>query len=90
MLKIIREFVRWFWTLLFLPFHLPHLVVYFAVGGAKKLINLDMQRYREHFNNRYPNALYLLYLITTDRYYRQIYYARIGPIASILIGWYHF
>lgn len=89
MLKIIREFVRWFWTLLFLPFHLPHLVVYFAMGGAKKLINLDMQRYREHFNNRYPNALYLLYLITTDRYYRQIYYARIGPIASILIGWYH-
>ena len=53
------------------------------------MINSDLRRYKDHFNYRNcPNWLYLLYLLTIDRYYRQIFYNRIGPVASTIISWY--
>jgi len=54
-------------------------------GGRKLLINQDLERYKEHFHyEKCPYFLYLLYLLATDRYFRQIFYNRIGPIATTL------
>ena len=58
-------------------------------GGGKYCIDKDLCRYKEHF--RYescPHWLYLLYLLTIDRYYRQLFYHRVGIVASTLISWY--
>ena len=88
-MRKIREILRWIGTFLLLLFHIPHLLIY-AVGGGKNCINKDLARYKEHFRYKgCPNCLFLLYLLTTDRYYRKIFYNRIGPIASIMVGWYH-
>lgn len=47
-----------------------------------------MKRYKDHFHyEKCPYCLYLLYLLTTDPYFRQIFYNRIGPVAYLLIGW---
>lgn len=35
-----------------------------------------------------PIGLQLLYQLHNNRYYRNLYYHRIGPIWSALIGWY--
>ena len=87
-MRKIRELFRWIGVALLLPLHLPHLVIY-AMGGGKALIKSDLARYKKHFH--YENSsdlLYLLYLLTTDRYYRQIFYNRIGPVATTLLAWY--
>lgn len=47
-----------------------------------------MERYEQHYKYHCAYWLYLLYLLATDRYYRQVFYTRIGPIASTLISWY--
>lgn len=53
------------------------------------MIDSDIERYKQHFHyEECPNYLYLLYLLTIDRYFRTIFYNRIGPIAATLIGWY--
>lgn len=64
----------------------PHVLL---VGGGKNSINRDLERYKQHFHYaKCPNGLYLLYLLTIDRYFRQLFYHRIGPVASTLISWY--
>ena len=68
------------------PFATPLLL---QVGGGKFWIDCDIERYKEHFHYEgCPNCLYLLYLLTTDRYFRVIFYNRIGPVAATLISWY--
>lgn len=58
-------------------------------GGGKYIIMKDLRRYKNHFHyEKCPDSLYLLYLLTTDRYFRQLFYHRIGPVASTLISWY--
>ena len=87
-MRKIRELLRWFETIILFPLHLPHLAFY-ACGGGRDFIKKDLNRYKEHFQyKKCPNWLYLIYLLTTDRYYRQLFYHRIGPAASALISWY--
>ena len=86
MLKI-REILRWLGVFLLSPMHLPHLLFYWL--GGKNSIDKDLRRYKQHFHYaKCPNGLYLLYLLTIDRYFRQLFYHRIGPTASALVGWY--
>ena len=56
------------------------------MGGGK--IKKDVDRWADHYNSKAPRWLFFLYLIHTDRYFRNLFYYRIGPIASILISWY--
>lgn len=57
-------------------------------GGGKKLINSDLQRVRSLVKIRMPMWMFLLYELHNDRYYRCIFYYRIGPVMALLIGWY--
>lgn len=85
-MRSIREIMRWMGTLLLFPIHLPHFMFYFL--GGTKIINEDLERYKKHFGYHCHNYLYLLYLLTIDRYFRQLFYFRIGPTFSSLISWY--
>ena len=88
-MRRIREIIRWILTFLLFPLHIPHFFFYSLGGGGKMCINEDIEKYKLHFHyDGCPTFLYLLYLLTIDRYYRQIFYNRIGPFASTLIGWY--
>ena len=88
-MRKIREILRWLGVIVLSPIHLPHLLVYVLGGGGKTLIETDLKRYKAHLHyEKCPNWLYVQYLLTTDRYYRQLFYHRIGPVASTLIGWY--
>lgn len=88
MLRKIREVIRWSLTIVTFPFHLFHFAIY-LFGKQKSLINNDIVSYQTHFHSQCPHWLYFLYLITTDKYYRKVYYTRIGPVASTLIRWIH-
>ena len=87
-MRTIREILRWISAILLTPLHIPHIFFYWF-GGGKTNIDLDLNRYKAHFKyESCSNFLYLLYLLTIDRYYRQLFYHRIGPVASTLISWY--
>ena len=89
MMRKVRELLRWLITILLFPIHLPHLLFYTMGVSSKIIINKDLKRYKEHFHyENCPELIYLLYLLTTDRYYRQLFNHRVGPVASALISWY--
>lgn len=56
------------------------------LGAA--LINSDLDRFRGQVNIKLiPSWLLLLYLLHNNRWYRNIFFYRIGPICDLLIGW---
>ncbi|MBO5629956.1 MAG: serine acetyltransferase [Aeriscardovia sp.] len=59
-----------------------------TVWGGRFYINQDIKRYQEHFGSTAPVFLYLLYLLTVDRYFRTVFYHRVGPVAASLLSWY--
>ena len=83
----IAESTKWMKTIILCPLHIPHMFCYFA-GGGKSAINQDIRRYQVHFKQKGGSWLYLLYLLANDKYYRQVFYNRIGAVAQILIRWY--
>lgn len=83
----IRDILRLCGAIIFFWLYIPHLVVY-EIGGAKKMINSDLRRYRSQVNiTLIPNWLLLLYLLHNNRWYRNVFYYRIGPMWDLLIGW---
>ena len=56
--------------------------------GGKALINSDLNKYRKQVNIPLKaNVLLLLYLLYNNRWFRNIFYYRIGPMWDLLIGW---
>lgn len=88
-LRKVRDFLRWVTTGILMPLHLPHLSIYAVMGGVRSDVNLDIKRYQQHFGHHCSNWLYLCYLLSVDKYYRQVFYTRIGPVASTFISWMH-
>lgn len=85
----IRDSLRLIGALLFSWLYLPHLAVYAIGGGKKKLINSDLDRLQSQVNIDIKNHLILLlYFLHNNRWYRNMFYYRVGPMWDLLIGWY--
>lgn len=82
----IRDSIRLFGALFFIILYLPHLFVYFCLG-KKRIINSDIERLKKQLNIALPNSLAFLYFLHNNSYYRSVFYHRIGPELSLLIGW---
>lgn len=82
----IRDILRLTGALLFLVLYIPHLFVY-MVAGSKRPIHDDLQRIASQVNVKLPTPLLLLYFLHNSSYYRTVFYYRIGPALSLLIGW---
>ena len=81
----IRDILRLFEALIFSWLYLPHLLIYAYRG---RMINSDLNRYKNQINiTLAANWLLLLYLIHNNRWYRNIFYYRIGPMWNLLISW---
>lgn len=72
--------ILWSWI------YIPHLLAY-GLGGGKKIIDSDIDTYREKTNGRLPRLFSLLFLLHNNRWFRTFFYYRIGPIWSWLISW---
>ncbi len=84
----IRDVLRLFWALVFSWLYIPHLIAY-EILGVKCLVNSDLDMLRPQAGiRRLPYLLLLLNLLHNNRYYRVLFYHRIGPIAALLISWY--
>lgn len=57
-------------------------------GGKKTLIDSDIDAISYQLNIRIPRLIRLLYLLHNNRYFRHVFYYRIGPALDLLISWY--
>ena len=83
----IRDNLRLIGAVFFSLLYIPHIFVYFFCG-RKIVIDSDLQRFKSQINIKVPsNLLLLLYLLHNNKWYRNIFYYRIGPMWDLLISW---
>lgn len=82
----IRDYLRLASALICVPIYLPHIFTYFVTGGGKTLISSDVDAMKTDSLNLH-GLLGTLYLLHNDRWFRRLFYYRIGPIAAMLISW---
>ena len=85
--RVIRDNLRFTGSILFSWLYLPHLIIY-AIGGKKFLINSDLDAISGQLNIKLPRVAQLIYQLHNNRYFRHVFYYRIGPALTILISWY--
>ena len=84
-MKKLRDFIRMFSSVIWGWLYIPHFIVYIFMDKTK--LNMDIDRYAKTYSLKMPYFLYLLFLIHNNWAFRTLFYYRIGPIASLLIGW---
>lgn len=85
-MRKIRDYIRFFCAFIFIVLYIPHLLIYFLSGKKRALINADVER-TDRDTLSIKGALGLLYLLHNDRYFRSLFYYRIGAINALLIRW---
>ena len=83
--KKIRDYIKLMVSIIFSWLYIPHLVVYSFMN--KKKINADIDRYASKHSITMNHFLWVLFLIHNNWSFRTLFYYRIGPIWSMLIGW---
>lgn len=82
----IRDVLRFVGSLLLIWLYIPHLII-FCFTRKNDLIKLDIDKLNYQIELSLPITLLFLYLIHNNRYFRNVFYHRIGAIPSLLIGW---
>ena len=78
----IRDYLRLGGAFLCLPLYIPHLVCL----SHKKYIYTDVEAIKTDSLNLH-GWVGVLYLLHNDRWFRRLFYYRIGPIASMFVSW---
>jgi len=87
--KKIRSYIRLFGTALFFWLYIPHMLIFLLLSkNNKKLIFSDLMTIEYQIGLKLPRLLQLLFHLHTNRYYRVLFYHRIGPVKAVLIEWY--
>lgn len=84
--RFIRDLLRLFFSILCFIIYIPHYIATYT-RGRDCLIWTDIDEMRPKLYIHIPTWLSLLYFLHNDRYYRQLFYFRIGPIWTTLISW---
>ena len=85
--RFIRDNLRMLGAVCFFWLYIPHVIVYLW-GGKKTLIDSDIDAISYQLNIRIPRLIRLLYFLHNNRYFRHVFYYRIGPALDLLISWY--
>lgn len=87
LLKKCRDGISLIASILFSIIYIPHIVIFLFSANKCSIIE-DVKKAMDKTSIHIPTILCLIFKLHTDRYFRTIYYHRIGPICSTLIGWY--
>ena len=67
--------------------YIPALVVFIFSRPKRSYVKSDLDRIRGRINYKMPYWLMLIYFLHVDRYFRCLFYYRIGPFLSSAISW---
>lgn len=82
----IRDGLKYAMAIVFSFLYLPHIALLLKKELRKKTW-ADMRQLRRKIFISLPVFGAFIYLIHNNRYYRTIFYHRIGPVCRLLIGW---
>ena len=85
--RLIRDSLRLMSALLFSFLYTPHYLCLIVYGGGKSVLS-DLKRYTQQVKINMPIWVFFIYMLHNNRYYRSLFYYRIGPVWSLLISWY--
>lgn len=85
-MRKIRDYIRMAAACLFVILYIPHLLIYCISKSKRALIEADVER-TDRDSLSVKGVLGLLYLLHNDRYFRSLFYYRIGAINALLISW---
>ena len=83
----IRDCLRLAEAIVFGFLYFPHFIIY-QFCHAKNDIKSDLVLLRKQINISLPLWLSFLYLLHNNKYYRNLFYYRIGPIKALFVKWY--
>lgn len=84
----IRDYMRLLTAILLIPIYLPHLIIYGFFSKKDQIIS-DLNRMEYQIGIKgLPYWLILLNLLHNNKYYRNIFYHRIGTKKQIILSWY--
>lgn len=86
--KKIRDLLRVIGACCFSWLYVPHILIYTLNSKVRHLINSDLDVLCGQTTIHLPRTLAFLHQLHNNRYYRKLFYHRIGPAWSLLIGWY--
>lgn len=85
--RFIRDTIRLFSSFIFVWLYVPHLFLYFSNSHLRKIINSDLYRRKDKISIGLSNGWMFLYYLHNDRFFRTLFYHRIGAITSFFINW---
>ena len=85
---MIRDLIRLTVSLMLCWLYLPHILIFAVWGGKSANIKSDLRAISHQLNIRLPLFLQLIYQLHNNRYFRHVFYYRIGPVWDMLISWY--
>ena len=74
-------------SILLIWLYLPALVVFLFSRSKRCFIKSDLDRIKGRISIKMPYWLLVIYFLHIDRYFRCLFYYRIGPICSSMISW---
>lgn len=83
----IRDIVRFLGAIILCWLYIPHFSLYLCRSNLRSIINADLERRRKNSDLNISYFWMFIYYIHNDRYFRNLFYHRIGPVLSMLIGW---
>ena len=84
--RIIRDNLRLLGAIVFFWLYIPHLILY-LVGWKKDSVKSDLRQLSNQVKLKLPFLILLLYFLHNNRYYRNVFYYRIGPVCAFFIKW---
>lgn len=74
-------------AIIFIWLYIPHISLYLYKSNLRGIINADLERREKNADLNLSCFGRFIYYIHNDRYFRNLFYHRVGPILSIAIGW---
>lgn len=84
-MRKLRDYFRMVTAIMFSWIYIPHFIVYAFMN--KENLNKDIDRYASTYSLKMCHFFYCVFLLHHNWAFRTLFYYRIGPIASWLIGW---
>ena len=84
--RVYRDGLLALYALLFSLIYVPHVVCFYA-SNNRRAIREDLSHLTRKYHIKLSGLLGLIYCLHNDKYFRSLFYHRIGPVISLLIGW---
>lgn len=85
--RMLRDYFNLLKAIFLFWLYIPHLLLYQINKSLRKILNADIERRIDKLTIRIPKEVMFLFFIHNDRYFRNLFYHRIGPVMELLIGW---